>query len=235
MGEIMIKVEEPSADKVTAIQPFYCHFLCPNKFWKMQKLWNILVMIQTVHLIECIRQKLLFKGSHLYSYNPGQKQLGRPSVIITWHHNFFNETAKNHYPLSNIPPFPIRCWWLRVLRGAKHQVLIRCQAERAKTRAGGCESRPGFVHIFIWMYARHWRWRNITSVYCIVSFHIFCFAILSRQWTWKYETFRLALDWLVGPLHNITMAQVNNNHQRPAFCAIWFASMNSIKVDLLSS
>ena len=45
----------------------------------------------------------------------------------------------------------------------------------------------------------------------------------------------LALDWLVGPLHNITMAQVNNNHQRPAFCAIWFTSMNSIKVDLSSS
>ena len=37
----------------------------------------------------------------------------------------------------------------RVLRGAKRRVSIRCRAERAKTRARGCESRSGFVYIFI--------------------------------------------------------------------------------------
>ena len=36
--------------------------------------------------------------------------------------------------------------------GAQRRVSIRCRAERAKTRARGCESRSGFVYIYIYIY-----------------------------------------------------------------------------------
>ena len=39
----------------------------------------------------------------------------------------------------------------RVLRGAKRRVSIRGRAERAKARAGGCESRSVFFYIFIYL------------------------------------------------------------------------------------
>ena len=45
----------------------------------------------------------------------------------------------------------------RVPRGAKRRVSIRCRAEhaqRAKARAGGCESRSGF-YIYMLICAQH--------------------------------------------------------------------------------
>ena len=98
-----------------------------------------------------------------------------------------------------------------------------------------------YIYLFIYLFGCthgtwQWCWRNITSAHAASYLSIFSASpFWSCQWTWKYETFQLALDWLVGPLRNILMAQVNNNHQWPAFCTIWFTSMNSIKVDLWSS